>query len=134
MVTEHTNRLMRHSARFGQSRDQGAKGSLLADKAATALPVDEVDVSVDVHQARRARPGAWAAMAEGRQAAEADLRQGWYQSGRNAVPGRHQDRQCTVEQTFQRQPAGAELAQHQHGRPVRAELDLLLGWRGVIDV
>ena len=40
-----------------------------------------------------------------------------------------------AEQPFQRQPAGAQLAQHQHGRPLRARVrSSCFAGRGVIDV
>src|SRR5471032_536639 len=124
MMTEHAHRLSSDPAGTECSYKR-RESRVFADEAAMAPPIHEVEMRIDLEQALhrldpRPRP-------KRREAAKANLRQGWNEQGRDSVPRWHQDRQCPrAEQAFERHPARAEVAQHQHCRPVGTELHLLL--------
>src|SRR5258707_12726630 len=69
-----------------------AQRRFLAYETARSLPVDEVDMRVDLAQA--ANGVGTLARSEGRNAGEADFRQSRHQGDRDAVPGRDHHRQC----------------------------------------
>ncbi len=93
-----------------------------------AVPVDRIDMRVDLQQAR-ARDARSGPVAERRQAHISRLGQGPDQRRRDAVPGRHEDRQAAVAEHALRDARNPSRASPLHDGQiaVRPELGLLVG-------
>src|SRR6516162_901907 len=94
MMREETGRLPGIDlapAAPGEMRDERAERRLGADEAARSPPIDEVDMRVDLRQARGR--GGGSARPICREGGEAKRRKFGYQVIGDPVPGRRQDRQ-----------------------------------------